>query len=158
MCCKVLHIADLDKPAGRWCSHVKPGAGCKIYDDRPGTCRQFFCLWMQDGRVGEEWKPERSRFLVTEMPDGGNVLIAVDPNFANAWRKEPYHATIRRWVSDFAAQGRFIFIRSGTRCLALLPDGERDLGSVGPDDMIAVSRQAGPAGLVYHVEVHPRAA
>jgi hypothetical protein len=42
--------------------------------------------------------------------------------------------------------------------IALLPDREVDLGRVEPSDQIVVSRQPGPAGFVYAVEVKPRGA
>lgn len=158
MCCKVLYITDFAKPAGRWCSHVKPGVGCSIYEQRPQSCRTFLCKWLQDENMGDEWKPERAKFAISQMTEGGNLLIAVDPNFANAWRRPPYFNVIHRWIIDGAAQGRFVFVRIGERCLALLPDGERDLGAVGPLDRIAVSRQAGPAGPIFAATVHRHAA
>jgi hypothetical protein len=35
MCCKVYNIAEISKPAGKWCSHCKPGKGCVIHDAPP---------------------------------------------------------------------------------------------------------------------------
>jgi hypothetical protein len=37
MCCKVLHIGELDKPAGQWCGVFRKGSGCGDYrpDPRP---------------------------------------------------------------------------------------------------------------------------
>ena len=49
--------------------------------------------------------------------------------------------------------GRFVFVRIGMRMIALLPDREVDLGRVEATDDIVVSRQPGPAGFVYGVEV-----
>lgn len=52
MCCKVMHVPELEKPAGIWCPHCAVGEGCGIYDERPKPCRDFECLWLQDdGRV-----------------------------------------------------------------------------------------------------------
>lgn len=51
MCCKVLGIPELDKPADKWCQHCDPGNdGCTIYEDRPPVCRTFECIWLQDGK------------------------------------------------------------------------------------------------------------
>src|SRR6267142_2123611 len=66
MCCKVPHIEEFAKPAGVWCKHAVPGKGCGIYESRPGSCRAFYCMWMQDASFGPEWKPEKSKF-VTRM-------------------------------------------------------------------------------------------
>lgn len=153
MCCKVLQILDLDKAAGQWCKHAKPGRGCGIYETRPGTCREFFCEWMIDGRYGPEWKPDTAKFVVSPLLSDSNLLIAVDPNFPNAWRREPYISNIRQWVKTCEAMGRFVLIRIGGRCLALLPDKEVDLGAVGVDDEVMVSREPGPAGYIYSAQV-----
>ncbi len=153
MCCKVLQIEDLGKPAGKWCIHAKPGQGCGIYASRPGVCRDYYCEWMLDGRYGPEWKPDTAKFAVSPLTGNINLLIAVDPNFPNAWRREPYHTQIRAWVKTCEAMGKFVMIRTGSRCLALLPDKEVDLGAVGVNDDIFITREPGAAGYVYSVEV-----
>ena len=156
MCCKVLEIADLSKAAGKWCVHVKPGRGCGVYDTRPGVCREFYCDWMVDARYGPDWKPDTAKFAISPLTQGTNLLIAVDPNFPNAWRKEPYHRQIREWVKACEAMGKFVLVRIGQRCIALLPDKDVELGAVGVNDDLFVSRDAGPSGYVYSVEVRRR--
>jgi hypothetical protein len=79
--------------------------------------------------------------------------VAVDPSFPNAWTRPPFYARIKKWAADGAASGQFVFVRIGMRMIALLPDREVDLGRVEAADEIVVSRQPGPAGLVYAVEV-----
>ena len=32
MCCKVLHISELQKPAGEWCGVYRKGSGCGDYE------------------------------------------------------------------------------------------------------------------------------
>jgi len=153
MCCKVHFIGDFDKPPGVWCKHAQPGRGCKIYDDRPQICRDFYCQWMLDASYGPEWKPDTAKFVVSLSPGDLNLLIAVDPNFPNAWRRETYLPTILGWVQMGEALGRFVLVRIGQRCIALLPDGDHELGPVGPDDGVFVAREPGPAGYVYRVSV-----
>jgi hypothetical protein len=111
---------------------------------------------MQDESFGPDWKPEKSKFVVYLQANARNVQIAVDPSFANAWTRPPYYARIKKWAVDGAAEGRFVFVRIGMRMIALLPDREVDLGRVEPSDDIVVSRQPGPAGFVYAVEVKRR--
>jgi hypothetical protein len=153
MCCKVPAIEEFAKPPGVWCKHAISGKGCGIYAQRPGSCRAFYCLWMQDARFGPEWKPEKAKFVVYVQQNGVNLQVAVDPSFPNAWTKAPYQAQIRRWVADGAEKGRFVFVRIGARVIALLPGRDVDLGPVESHDEIVVSRRPGPAGLVYDVEV-----
>jgi hypothetical protein len=153
MCCKVPAIEEFAKPPGVWCKHAVSGKGCGIYQQRPGSCRAFYCSWMQDASFGPEWKPEKAKFVVYVQRNGVNVQVAVDPSFPNAWTKSPYQARIRKWVAEGAESGRFVFVRIGTRMIALLPDRDVDLGRVDSDDEIMVSRKPGPAGGAYEVEV-----
>jgi hypothetical protein len=153
MCCKVPAIEEFAKPPGVWCKHAVSGKGCGIYAERPGSCRAFYCLWMQDPSFGPEWKPEKAKFVVYVQRNGVNLQVAVDPSFPNAWTKPPYQAQIRKWVASGAERGQFVFVRIGPRMIALLPDRDVDLGRVDADDEIAVSRKPGAAGLVYDVEV-----
>lgn len=153
MCCKVPAVEEFSKPPGVWCRHAVSGKGCAIYADRPAGCRAFYCSWIQDASFGPEWKPEKAKFVVYLQRNGANVQVAVDPNFPNAWTREPFHSRIRGWVADGAERGRFVFVRIGMRMIALLPDRDIDLGRVEAIDDIVVSRQPGPAGLAYDVKV-----
>jgi len=102
MCCKVPAIEEFAKPPGVWCRHAVSGKGCNIYPERPGSCRAFYCLWMQDASFGPEWKPEKAKFVVYVQRNGVNLQVAVDPNFPNAWSRPPYEVRIRQWVADGA--------------------------------------------------------
>jgi hypothetical protein len=45
-CCIVPALRELNKPA-RWsCDHLSC-RGCRIYDVRPASCRDFNCLWLR---------------------------------------------------------------------------------------------------------------
>jgi hypothetical protein len=151
MCCKVPAIEEFAKPPGVWCRHAMSGKGCAIYADRPGSCRKFYCLWMQDDSFGPEWKPEKAKFVVYLQRNGANLQVAVDPNFPNAWTRSPYQERIRAWVAEGAEHGRFVFVRIGMRMIALLPDRDVDLGRVEAVDEIMVSCLSG--GLTYDVRV-----
>jgi Fe-S-cluster containining protein len=153
MCCKVPYIEEFDKAPGQWCAHAVPGRGCGIYENRPTSCRAFFCSWMLDPAFGPEWKPDRAKFVVYLQRNGVHLQVAVDPSFPSAWTKSPYHARIRQWAREGAEVGRFVFVRIGQRMIAVLPDREVDIGVVGLRDEIVVSRKPGPAGLVYDVVV-----
>ena len=41
LCCKVVGIAELKKPADVWCGHCNKAKGCRIYDTRPQVCRKY---------------------------------------------------------------------------------------------------------------------
>ena len=154
MCCKVPYIKELEKPPGEWCRHAAAGKGCNIYSDRPGSCAGFYCAWMLDPTFGPEWKPDKAKFVVYGQQNNVNINVAVDPNFPNAWMKAPFFAQIKKWVVDGAERGQFVFVRIGARIVAVLPDREVDLGKVGPQEAIVVSRRPGPPGSGYDVGVN----
>jgi len=100
LCCKVMAIEELSKPASRWCRHCKPGCGCQIYDSRPGECRDFNCLWLIDQRFGPHWRPNKSKLVLTTSEDG--IEVRCDPTFPDAWaqgavsRRDSDHGDLRR--------------------------------------------------------------
>lgn len=101
MCCKLLHISEpeMQKPADSWCVHVRKGAGCAIYDDRPGQCRAFVCGWLA-GALGDHWRPDKSKMVLASGARPDVLLLHVDPAAGLRW-KEP------RYLDDLKALSRF---------------------------------------------------
>jgi len=94
MCCDVLEVTAVGKPVNQLCRHWETGKGCTIYDARPQMCRSFNCAWVQ-GHLGDEWYPERARFVVHFSQDAVNVQV--DPNYPDRWREEPYFSKLSEW-------------------------------------------------------------
>lgn len=143
LCCKVLLIRELAKPMGRWCAHCNPGRGCAIHAARPQECRDFFCLWMVDPRLGPEWKPEKAKFVVTNDRTGINLMIRCDPGFPQAWRQEPYHAVIRGWARAAQAHRGTVVVTVNRSATVLVADGEYALGAMQEDDRILLNYAGG---------------
>lgn len=140
LCCKVYDNPEVGSVAGSWCQHCEIGRGCRIYETRPDECRAFYCLWMTQAFLGPEWKPDRSRFVLT-MDAGTRWLFAqVDPGAAQAWRKEPYFGQFKRWA---AAMNRPVIVFVNKLATAVLPDREIQLGVIGPDERLALRAEAG---------------
>ncbi len=97
MCCKLPNIDELGKKAGDWCHHCSTRSNCDIYETRPDSCRSFFCHFMENPRLGEEWRPSKSRLMILGKDDGHTVLVMVDPDRPDAWKKEPYLASFHNW-------------------------------------------------------------
>ena len=84
LCCTLLAVNELTKPAGVACQHSD--GGCSIYPDRPTTCRQFKCLWLdREDALGEHWKPAHSHIVA--FADRGLLSFVVDPAYPDAWRE-----------------------------------------------------------------------
>ena len=106
LCCKVYDVPALDKPAGQWCGHCKPGRGCGIHLTRPDHCRSFHCLWMTETWLGPEWKPERSKIVLSIDPATRFLFAQIDPGHAAAWRRDPYYGQLKRWAAASVREGR----------------------------------------------------
>jgi hypothetical protein len=134
LCCKVMAIEELAKPAGRWCRHCKPGRGCLTHETRPSECRDFNCLWLIDQRFGAHWKPSKSKLVVTTSEDG--LEIRCDPTFPDAWRRRPYHGEIKTLAASGEAHDVSVLVMVGERMILVSSDREFDLGVVRADERI----------------------
>ncbi|MBS0490693.1 YkgJ family cysteine cluster protein [Phenylobacterium sp.] len=132
MCCKLLAIQSLDKPAGAWCGHFKRAAGCGVYEERPPACRGFVCLWLDSEKLDEAWRPDRAKFLMYTEKDGQRLNVIVDPNHPGAWKREPYYRRLKA-MSELALGGRELVVCVGDRRIVVFPHEDVDLGLVDPE-------------------------
>jgi hypothetical protein len=148
LCCKVIAIIELGKPAGSWCRHCAPGTGCAIYAERPGECRTFNCAWLTWADLPDDWKPERSRIVLVFHADGNRMIANVDPQRPGAWRAEPYYGQLKAWARRAVPRGGQVLACIGQRTHFILPDRDVDLGIVGDDDRILVRETTTPRGII----------
>jgi len=135
LCCKVLRINVLDKPAGHWCSHFSKGAGCAIHSASPSECQRFQCLWSISDSLGEDWRPDRSK-LVLWSDDRRRLIVDVDPALPGAWRLNPYYARLKLWSDRTGASPVEVLVRSAGRLWVIFPEADIDLGPMQPDASI----------------------
>lgn len=151
LCCKLLGIAELQKPRGTVCDHCDWGQGCRIYARRPGACRDFDCSYLLSPALGEEWKPTTSHLVLGYMSDADIVLVYTDPDKVGAWREEPYYSRIKKWAAG-TGEG-YVLIWEAARALALVGADEFDLGAVRDDQVIVRRVQPGPHGTKVSIHV-----
>lgn len=132
LCCKLFPVPPLDKPAGKWCPHVAQGKGCGIHETRPQLCRGFDCQWLVSEDLGPDWKPERSKFVLSIYPGSNSLVVTVDPAFPAAWRTPQFLPMLRRWAAAALAQGDQVIVFVGDACTVILPDREKELGRIAP--------------------------
>ena len=125
-CCKLPSVTEFKKPMQQWCEHCEIGKGCKIYDTRPDDCRTFYCGWVLDGRIGEEWNPRHSKMVIKF--ENNRTVILVDKDRKDAWRKEPFNTLIRRWAATALAMHGEVVVWEGLEAIRALPNGEQRLG------------------------------
>lgn len=69
LCCKLLHIKEVDSKPNEYCKHCDLNVGCNIYDNRPDGCREFQCAWLQMNQVGIEMRPDKCGVLFEKFTD-----------------------------------------------------------------------------------------
>jgi len=142
-CCCFFTIAELDKPAGVLCGHSMPGGGCDDYLNRPKACRVFHCSWRSWGEVPEDWRPDRTGFVLGGTLAAGRYLaVTADPARPFAWRDPLYYPKLQEWARRAAEIGSQLVVFIEKRVIVLRPEGEEDLGMVAPDEVL-VSDEAG---------------
>lgn len=126
LCCKVFPIEETGKSDDGWCPHLDPARGCAIHADRPGPCREFFCLWRYDASLGDDWKPCNAGFVLHD-PAPFALFITEDVDNPGAWRRDPYEGDFRSFARDLISKQYFVGYRRGERTMLLLKDGEIEL-------------------------------
>lgn len=144
LCCKLMRIPELDKPRLKWCANCEVGEGCRIYPDRPGSCRAFYCGYLVFPYLDERWFPAKARIVIGF--EATRLAIHVDPARPAAWRQEPFYSQIRSWVQQGAHSRRQVLVWQGNEVIAPLPDGEQNLGAVRDDQLIITREKPGPDG------------
>lgn len=95
-CCKVMHVLELNKPANQWCEHCAVWKGCLIYNERPTSCREFACLYLQDEQMPEELRPDRSKVVLSINRDETALVAYVDPRQEEAYKRGPMGRFLER--------------------------------------------------------------
>jgi hypothetical protein len=94
LCCKLLRVPELAKPAGEWCSACRRGQGCGGYARRPPSCRNFECFWLLDDGFPDELRPDRCGVVIAFNDDPDSVVLHVDPARPGALAEEPAAALV----------------------------------------------------------------
>lgn len=109
LCCKLLPVPPLGKPAGKRCKYQRVGKGCTVYPKRPHACRVFSCLWLEQDDTDALSRPDRAHYVIDPMldfitakPESGEpiqylvVQIWVDPAFPDAHKDPSLRAFLAR--------------------------------------------------------------
>lgn len=82
-CCLTHSVPEIKKEKGFWCPSCSIGKGCKVYQKRPESCREFQCLWL-GGTGDDSFRPDRlgAVFSCTEDDKLGQIYCVVYTNKA----------------------------------------------------------------------------
>lgn len=142
MCCKLMAITELAKPAGQWCPHAVMQCRCAIYEARPPTCRSWHCGYRLMPFLGEHWHPAVCDMVVHWEPSDRQIRIVVAQGSEDRWKRQPYHDDIAmldhwclvhdHWLSVNEPDGNWIFDPRGLSDAPLFTTSEEDLLGLGP--------------------------
>jgi hypothetical protein len=156
LCCKLIRVDAFAKPPGAWCTHCVPGRfGCRIYDSRPGECRDFYCAWMVSPTLGDEWRPSKCKIVLRVESDGKLIAAHVDPSDPRAWRREPYFQTLKRLAMKGADVGQQVIVYIKNRVVVIFPNKEVDVGTMNPGDHLVVREIGGSSGRDWKAFIEP---
>src|SRR5262249_673280 len=100
-----------------WCQHCVISKGCSIYEERPTSCREFECVWLQDekGIFADEMRPDRCKVVMIPYRDGNGLEARCDPSRPDAWRNQ----TVIRALVACADQGWPAMIQAGNKVMCV---------------------------------------
>jgi hypothetical protein len=163
LCCKLLAIGELAKPAGSWCRHAVEARRCAIYENRPATCRAWHCGYLFLPFLGEHWHPARCGMVLHWNTAQRELTIVVDEGLDGGWRLRLYAADVAmiyRWClknrhrfTIREQDASWVFDPRGLSASPLLVTAEEDVLGLGPMPLlklqVSLRRAGGIAGERY---------
>ena len=115
LCCKLLAVPDINKPARMLCEHTTVHGGCALQhkkDTEPSlqACKQFKCVWLMSQENPDETfrgsralRPDMCHVVIgpPDLNDHKLIYVQVDPDHPGAWR-EPM---IQNYMDECIAKG-----------------------------------------------------
>lgn len=146
LCCTLLAIDELNKPRATDCIHCDLGVGCKIYEKRPSPCTNFYCGYLLNAGLGEDWRPLACGIVLSFDPETNRILVSVEPSRGEIWKREPYYATLKDWAARILPVQGMVLVIQGPDTIAILPDREISLGEIKPGQLIVTAETHSPFG------------
>lgn len=153
LCCKLLDVPELNKPRYTWCKHCDTSKGCTIWTapERPSLCGEYFCAWMVNPRLGDEWRPRDSKMVISFDTTANRVVVSVDPSRGDVWKKQPFYRQIKNMAVQALRNQGHLMVWQGREAIVVLPDRDVSLGSNADDIVVVVTEKRSPMGVTYDV-------
>jgi hypothetical protein len=102
VCCKLDPVRDLGKLPGVVCRHCDWNKGCRIYEQRPLSCRMYQCSWLANPQLWHEsLRPDRCGFVMEFTEDGRVLALHCDPVLMRAQRRQHLLRNFVRWAQEW---------------------------------------------------------
>lgn len=115
LCCKLVPVNALNKPASTKCQYQRHGKGCTVYRTRrmPAECGLWVCRWLVNDDAADLGRPDRTHYVIDVMPDFviaqdegqepiriGAIQVWVDADYPDAHRDPALRAWLDRRGRD----------------------------------------------------------
>jgi hypothetical protein len=87
------------------------------------------CGYLALSDLSEEWKPSRSKIIITTDVIRNDITFHVDPSCPDAWRREPFYSYMKQRAERVASQRGRVLVIVGWRSIVIFPDRDVDLGT-----------------------------
>lgn len=85
LCCRLVPVGELEKPANTRCQHLRVGKGCRVYHSAqyPSSCALWACAWLQEPEANLP-RPDRAHYVIDpfldfiELQHGGGARLRID--------------------------------------------------------------------------------
>lgn len=127
LCCKLMPLPPLGKPANERCRHQHFQKGCACYGDiyvRPRACFVWSCRWLQGAEGTENLpRPDRAGYVIDEAPDvltlqNNETGKLVDYPAIQIWvgdKANTIPKSLKRYMTEMGAKGFAIICRYDER-------------------------------------------
>lgn len=102
-CCYACKVVELNKKRYTPCKYADKG--CKVYHDRPKSCREYQCAWLTQPKVAISLRPDKCG-MIFEKSDEETILCG--------FVEKPTEVAIRQ-LHNFRKQGYRVFIDDSTK-------------------------------------------
>jgi len=110
MCCELLPIPQLQKPESIMCRFCEKNKGCSIYENRPSSCKEFNCAYIQDADIDLEFRPDNCKVMFEKVTD--TLYLALElPRNIGSWKEKK----VLDFIKSLNKKGISIIVSSFTR-------------------------------------------
>lgn len=120
MCCIVLEIEELAKPAGPACPNCRAEGGCRIYLSRPKVCRDYECEWLRERSLGPRLRPDLTGAILMEDADSEEYRAVCRPERPFDWLKNKH---VYQHLVAMAKAGRVVVAKAGLKSWRIYESG-----------------------------------
>ena len=122
MCCLLPQIKETNSKPGIYCEYCEPNMdmGCKIYDNRPESCKIFECAWKQMEYAHDDLRPDKCNVLFEKWTDNVMVGTTIEKNISQL---------ILNQINYFRGEGISVLMvnhKEKTRTYFLAPRHDKD--------------------------------